>query len=383
MAKTESVPVGEPEAEPRYPVIISKYDPDTGDFKDTDATKKDDHKKIGPENKSRRAFTFRKLTMHSMRRRLSGVESLSSEIEIEFEPLQRLVGKLTSRYGWNETVTSCSSPFSALIYAWSEAMTESKKVIEDEPEGERQARVDLAELLKIISTSAGHIQLDLYFRDRKSFLNERSITHATLWTLFPPGTIIVSHPFLGEPQIFTVASCDGFVSSDDIFELVCFSFDWDGAQFGRVPYEMNIPYWGPDRKSIVELPFYPLQYYVEPDTLDDGPCEDAVARLKERLLRRGKKFVEHCRAEKGKQMFKYRGDAQFHTGRSLINHGENSDGERNSRTDDMESSAGLSRSRNANETRYVDKKRVSIAAPRDRDGRTDFSIDRWNNNGRL
>jgi hypothetical protein len=57
-------------------------------------------------------------------------------------------------------------------------------VIEDEPEGERQARVDLAELLKIISTSAGHIQLDLYFRDRKSFLNERSITHATLWTLF-------------------------------------------------------------------------------------------------------------------------------------------------------------------------------------------------------
>ena len=33
------------------------------------------------------------------------------------------------------------------------------------------------------------------------------------------------------PQVFFVESCHGFVSDDTAFELVCYSFDWNGWEF--------------------------------------------------------------------------------------------------------------------------------------------------------
>jgi hypothetical protein len=67
--------------------------------------------------------------------------------------------------------------------------------------------------------------------------NEKSITHNALWTLFPPGTLILAHPFLEEPQIFWVKSCGGFVRENDKFDLVCYSFGWNGTEFNRVPID--------------------------------------------------------------------------------------------------------------------------------------------------
>lgn len=206
-------------------------------------------------------------------------------------------------------MTQCSNPFSALIYSWDDALQASTFIVEGESEDEKQARDDLKELLRIVSTSSGDQQLDQYFKDRKTLLSEGAITHEALWTLFPPGTLILGRPCNDEPQVFFVNSCDRFVSDEDDFEVVCYSFDWNGSEFGRMPFEMAIKDWGGDRKRIAELPFYPLEFYEEAGS----DSEQSIKNLRTALQKRGTQFRNFCRAEKGKQMFNYSdGAAYFH-----------------------------------------------------------------------
>ncbi|KAI4671512.1 uncharacterized protein J4E78_000008 [Alternaria triticimaculans] len=344
----------EEEEEPRYVIIVNKWDPDTGDYKDDEITKSNEKKEIGPKPESRRAFTFRKSTM--FRPRYNIVETVLSVAQIEAEPLQRLIGKITSKLGGDELVKSISSPFEVLVWTWAEAEDEAKKFVESETPEEKQARIDLSELMRIISTSSGILPLDQYFKERNFFVSESSISHAALWTLFPPGTLIVSHPCLGEPQIFTVDSCDSFILREEhTFDLTCFSFDWTGTEFTRVPFEMRIRHWGSNRKSIAELPFYPLKYYTSPDE-QDVSSDDAIARLKERLVARGEKFVKLCNPGKGKQMFTYSGDAHFHTGRSFVGN-DDDEGRRVRHDDDTTSSTDTGVGR-ISEARYVQKKKI-------------------------
>ncbi|KAI5378807.1 hypothetical protein J4E82_002258 [Alternaria postmessia] len=346
--------VPEVEKEPRYVVVVSRWDPDLGDFTNIDATKKEEKKAIGPENQ--RAFTFKKLTL--ARSQQSESEPYHSEAKIESEPLQKLLGKITSRWGWSEKVTECSSPYSGLIYAWTEAMQEVKVQDDNESDDEKQARTDLGELLKIISTSSGFLPIDRYFKNREAFINEKTITHAALWTLFPPGTVIYAQPFLGEPQVFTVYSCNGFVTEDEDFDLVCFCFDWNGAEFTRVPFMMSIPYWGSDKRSIVELPFYPVKYYTNPGTNGDTSPTDAFEALRERLIARGKKFVKYCVSVKGKQMFKYTGNTHFHTGRNLLHASEDADGEQKRQSDDSSTGTGVGGLKASNQARSISRKKI-------------------------
>ncbi|KAF2645288.1 P-loop containing nucleoside triphosphate hydrolase protein [Massarina eburnea CBS 473.64] len=338
--KPDAEKEGSQEDEPRYKIIISKYDPEQGDFQDIDMTKKEEKKKIGPENKPKQAFTLRKLTMTRVRisaRRMTA-EELSSEVEIHSIALQQLVGKVTHKYGWNDLVVNCRSPYIPLIHAWEDAFAESLKMVADDSEDDKQARIDLAALLNIISTSSGDLPLDRYFKDRRTFLQEHTITHAALCSLFPPGTMIVAYPFLDQPQMFSVQSSDGFVPEDETFEVICYSLDWNGYEFNRVPYVMKIPYWGPDHRSIVELPFFPIQYYVDANS-EVGSEDKSVSKLENILLARGKRFAKICLAEKGKQMFKYKGDALFHSGFSLLRQVDNMDGERSQGNDDNSSTS--------------------------------------------
>lgn len=348
------------EEEPRYVIIVNKWDPDTGEYKDDDITKSTKQKEIGPKPQSRRAFTFRKSTM--LRSRINYIETVVSEAKIESESLQRLIGTITKGLGAPELVTSLSSPFTNLVWTWAEADEEAKKYVESETPDEKQARVDLRELMRIVSTSSGIQQLDQYFKERSFFVEEGTISHAALWTLFHPGTLIVSHPFLGEPQIFTVDSCDYFVREEHTFDLVCFSFDWAGTEFTRVPFEMKIRHWGSNRKSIAELPFYPLEYYTSP--VDKNvTSEDAIAQLKDQLIARGKKFVKLCTAEKGKQMRTYSGDAHFHAGRSFINSADDEGMRRSRQDDDSSTSTDTGAGGRNSEARYVKRKKVCPCIP--------------------
>ncbi len=246
------------------------------------------------------AFTFRKV---------QGVNELStsySEVIIESEALQKLIGDITE-LGDNEgKVLQLVSPFESLVYKWAEAKVEANKVDEADSEARRTARQDLQELLKIISTSSGLEQLDKYLKDFDSIKKDKSITHEALWTLFPPGTLIVARPFLGEPQIFFVVSCELFpeTGSKEPFELKCYCFDWDGSYFNRVPFLLKIEHFEA-KKSIFELACCPLEYYQE----EGKDQKEAVAALRQRLIKRGKKYREICIAERGKQMFHYEGSA--------------------------------------------------------------------------
>ena len=328
----------------RYSIILSKWDYESGNFVDTDGSIKEEKKDFGPQPKSHRAFTFRKITAMRPRHRelREGSQTVSSEGDIEFGPLQRLVGKITEKWGWNDIVTKCRSPYTALVYSWSEALEEAQKVVEDEPEEEKQARTDLGKLLSIISTSSGHPQLDQYFKDRDTFISEKSITHDALWTLFPPGTLILAHPFLEEPQVFSVQSCDGFVLDTEAFWLTCYSFDWNGYEFNRVPFEMTINAWGDDRKSIIELPFYPLDYYEEPSLNKDGNtvAQDAIEMLKTKLINRGKAYEKLCTADKGKQMFNYEGTAHVQRNSGILQPVPTPGNERDRREDNDSSLSG-------------------------------------------
>ncbi|KAI9760633.1 MAG: hypothetical protein M1840_002373 [Geoglossum simile] len=231
-----------------------------------------------------------------------------SEVRIESKPLQKLVGKITKQWGWAEEVSQCRFPYTALIYSWDEAKRESKM-----PEDEvniKKARTDLMDLLNAISSSSGHMQLDHYLKDRDIFVKENSITHEALWTLFPPGTLILAWPFPDEQQVFIVQSCDGFVSDGKTFHLICYCFDWNGYEFNRVPFKMGIEPWGEDRKSILELPFYPLSYYEESDKTHENSLRD----LGRKLIKRGKEYERLCTAERGQQMFSYKGVAYLQRG---------------------------------------------------------------------
>ena len=253
-----------------------------------------------------------------------------------------MLGRLTSKWGWSEEVTKCRAPYYPLIYAWDEAQQEANDIVDGESDDDKQARSDLREMLKIISTSSGDLRLDQYLRERANLTSEETITHATLWTLFPPGTLVLGRPCHDEPQVFFVDSCDGFVGDDDPFEIILYSFDWNGSEFSRVPFEMKIGSWGGDRKRIVELPFFPLKFY-EREGLSR---EDAIKDIKNKLEERGDRFREFCTAERGKQMFNYTdGVAYFNRQAGFLKGSEmDQDYEHGSRRSGSSSSANASTS---------------------------------------
>ncbi|KAI8953162.1 P-loop containing nucleoside triphosphate hydrolase protein [Xylaria longipes] len=303
--------------ESRYHMILTEWDSRKGQFQEQSLPGLKDGAPFGPETKPNRAFTFRKITgIRSSRSILNNDFSSTSEVDVVFPPLQKLLGRLTSKWGWAEDViTKCSSPYSALIYAWDEAQKEASAIIDGESDDEKQARDDLKELLRIISSSSGDVRLDRYFKDRQALLSEGTITHEALWTLFPPGRLVVGRPCHDEPQIFVVDSCDKFLADDETFDVVCYSFDWNGSLFSRVPFVIGIDPWGGDRKSVTSLPLYPLELHEENGLSRD----ESVETLKKRLIERGRKFVSFCIAGKGKQMFKYsKGEAYFHRGGTFL-----------------------------------------------------------------
>jgi hypothetical protein len=301
-------------------MVLDVWNPLTGGFQEQSLPGIKEEIPFGPSKEYKRAFTFRKITgIRSSNSSLENDLSSSSEVEVDFPPLRRLLGRITSKWGWPDEVTRCGSPYSPLIYSWEEAKFESSAIIDDESDEEKQARDDLKELLRIISSSSGDARLDRYFKNRDTFLDERTITHDALWTLFPPGSLVVGRPCHDEHQIFVVDSCDGFVPDDGTFRFVCYIFDWNGSEFRRVPFEMEIDGWGGGRKNVTGLPFYPLEFHKE----DGLSRHDSIEKLRKRLIDRGDRYVSFCQAPRGSQTFNYlEGEAYFHRGGGFLQHND-------------------------------------------------------------
>lgn len=228
---------------------------------------------------------------------------IETEIKIESEDVRRVLQRTLKSYPgyhWENPRLSIFAPFQPLIHNWDDLV----KVAEGEPES--QGCIDLKEILDAVKASK---EVREYFETRelmKRSKSEKSIVFDFLWSIFPPGELIIlPNSFMKQKQVFIVREVSERTDHrrDLKKEMVvtAWAYDWDGTRkvFNRVAVELKIDFYKGQR-LITSLPCYPLQYY---------PGD--IAKLKEELILRGKRFRDFCMRERGKQMFEYDGLAYF------------------------------------------------------------------------
>lgn len=122
-------------------------------------------------------------------------------------------------------------------------------------------------------------------------LREGQINFDNMWTLFPPGSEVITMLFQNSYQIFTVdqhgPSVDGMG-----FKLSCWAYDWDGRALIRSAHDFIVPRFE-GKKKVTELQCYPLRFYKYGD---EGP-----EKLRQQLIERGKLFETYCKRDEGQQ----------------------------------------------------------------------------------
>jgi hypothetical protein len=195
-----------------------------------------------------------------------------------------------------------NSPYEPLILNWDLLWEEASKG--GSGEKDRLARSDLKLLLETLKESSGDDKLDEYLKTRESLKNAHTITFDTLWTIFPPGTIVYGRPFLNKDQIFIVEDNKTpwprrnrrRPDSGEYWTLDSWTYDWNGSIFQRRPIELGIErFEGP--KPISALPYHPFS-----ETKNRRDIE-------KKLLERGELFRKFCTRREGQQMFNYSGNA--------------------------------------------------------------------------
>ncbi|KAG8407410.1 hypothetical protein J3458_020888 [Metarhizium acridum] len=148
-------------------------------------------------------------------------------------------------------------------------------------------------------------ELRSYFNSLDRDTKARSFQFDYLWTIFPPGEVVYSTVFLREPQLFIVKG--GYESSDSerdkkrVWKLICWSYDWNGRTFNRVP---------------VKFCFEEFQGFRATETLVAYPLKimpkESIDKLVFQLRRRGERFRDLCTKKRGEQMFDYEGETITH-----------------------------------------------------------------------
>lgn len=289
--------LGEKETGPpsRARILINRLDTATGERKDQ--LPSDPVPEVSKAQDSSHAFLLRKNVYATDR------EDNNGELEIVSRDLWDLLKKLLGHYPYHtfqgDPVT-IESPYEAFILNWDKLEIAAGGRSADKKDN--QARLDLKLLLDTISSGSGDPKLDKYFKIRESNREQRSVTFESLWTLFSPGALVYGKPFLGQDQIFIVQ--DSLRAwpltrrKDFKWALQCWTYDWDGRTFKRMTLRLEIEDFD-GNKPITSLPFYPLDYHQQPET------------LKERLVERGVKYRKYCTAKQGSRMFDYKGDVVF------------------------------------------------------------------------
>ena len=278
----------------RAKIFINRIDRSTGERKDQIVSESIDE--ISKVEETSHAFVLRKYVGADFRDRKSN----AGELEIVSRDLWNLLKKLLShdsQHTFQGDPVTLDSPYQAFIHHWTRLEETSKESAGDEKD--KQARKDLKLLLDTLSTGSGDPKLDKYLKTRHSDREQRSVTYETLWTLFPPGSLIYGKPFLGQDQVFIVQPnlrtwpfTGQRVSK---WSLACWTYEWDGKNFKRVALKLDLESFE-GLKPVTSLPFYPLEYHPEPEA------------LKKHLIRRGEKYKRFCMAKQGSQMFDYKGD---------------------------------------------------------------------------
>ena len=169
-----------------------------------------------------------------------------------------------------------------------------------------KARADLRLLLDEVCRTPG---LELYFNSAREMQEKtNTISFEYLWTIFPPGELVVGKPFMDRWQAFTVKFClESYKRklNTEQWLLECWTYDWDGTFFRRVPVVFSFDEFKAT-KSITSLPCYPLKFH--PDKSDSVSGQVSGEALKQNLIKRGERYRELCLKRKGRQIFDYEGE---------------------------------------------------------------------------
>ena len=230
------------------------------------------------------------------------------ELDIRDMRLWKLLRGLLGHYPYHifhGPPVTINSPYEPLILYWNrleQATKEAPKVDDD-----KQARSDLQLLLETISNSSGDPKLDKYFK-RDFNKEQKSVSFETLWTIFPPGSLIYGRPFLGQDQIFIVKDNKrtwpyrrrGSPNEQGPWILICWIYDWDGSRkrFKRMPLSVEFEHFE-GYKPITSLPYYPWE------------LNENRAMITDKLIKRGKDYRKFCTTAEGSRMFDYKGEAIF------------------------------------------------------------------------
>lgn len=276
----------------RASILINKYDPASGERKDEQPSETTPD--VTKVQATSHAFILRKFVG-------TGGEENSGELEIVDRDLWKLLKELLGHYPYHtfqgDPVTVIS-PYEPFIFNWNKlerAAKESRIDGKDE-----QARMDLGLLLDTLSNGSGDPKLDKYLKARDSSKEQKIVTFESLWTLFPPGSLVYGKMFLGQDQVFIVQDNSRpwprNTSEPSPWTLECWTYDWDGKTFKRRALVLEIESFE-SSKPITSLPFYPVDYHPDPE------------ELKRRLVDRGGKYKRLCTAKQGSRMFDYEGKA--------------------------------------------------------------------------
>ena len=156
----------------------------------------------------------------------------------------------------------------------------------------------LLELIyEAVRSRAGERSLSRLLDEDLSVYQE-AVSFDNLWTIYKPGDIVISRLFLDEPQAFIVhESMESGMERHGItpyWALICWSYDWTGKTFRRVPVELRVESFQGARK-VQSLSVYPVRY------LSDAEIK--------KLEQRGRRFWDICLRAKGSRLFQYSGDA--------------------------------------------------------------------------
>ncbi|KAA6410582.1 MAG: hypothetical protein FRX48_06004 [Lasallia pustulata] len=278
--------------------VLSKWDPKECRRIDRDASEIDNTAK-----KEAHAFIFRKTQDEKDK-------FLYSEVEIKSADLKKVLQDNLRHYPghfWDGDVVTIVDPFAPIVHNWDTLQKVAHEEGSELSDDEKLARSDLKLLLGIISTASGVDRLGKYFKDREQHIKNKTITYDTLWTLFPPGELVYSEPFLNREQIFIVGSSYVDFPREERrakpWSVICLGYDWNGETFNRKAYEFEFEkFLG--SKTINALPSYPLRHYKKGD-------QEQIRLLKSKLLKRGRAFKDLATAERGRQMFRYQGKALY------------------------------------------------------------------------
>ena len=193
---------------------------------------------------------------------------------------------------WTGQRVFLGGSFAELVCHW-DSLKDARSLRPDDSPQRRQARLDLGKVLEYVQ---GSKDLGSYFKTRETNLESKVIAYEFLWTLFPPGSEVVSKTFEDEWQILIVGG--SFIDGARLTRISCWYHDHDGNNWIATEVEFDIEEF-PDYKSIESLPCFPLLYYKN---------EKAQNLLRTDLIERGKTFELLCQTKPDTpQVLSYKG----------------------------------------------------------------------------